>query len=369
MSHASLGRKRIVFVSSSLGGGGAERVLITMAEYWSAAGHDVVILTLRSDPDREYGPPKGVAVKRLGLIQEHNAVWTPTHALKLWRLRREIVALEPDVVIPFIDKLNAAVLFALARTRIKVVATEHLAPWMNPLGSAWERLRVLSYPNARAVVSPTDQITQWFNQRIRGRFETLPYPSKQYISRVAVARRPVILGMGRLTPQKGFDVFIRAFAKIAPKHLEWRVEIAGEGPERASLENLIAVHGLQDRVELLGQIGDPEALFHRSEIFALTSRHEAYPMVLCEALSAGCCVLAADCPTGPREIIGSTEAAILVPPEDVDLLAQALERLIQSPAQRANLRRAAVSRAQEISPEAVMTQWSEALERWCNQLA
>jgi glycosyltransferase involved in cell wall biosynthesis len=169
-----------------------------------------------------------------------------------------------------------------------------------------------------------------------------------------------------LARQKGFDILIHAFARIANRHSEWTVEIAGEGPEREVLEKLIAAKGLQKRVRLLGLVNDPEPLYRRSDIFVLSSRHEAYPMVLCEAMSAGCCIVATDCPTGPREIIGTSEAALLVPPEDDQLLAAALERLLQSPLERAMRRISATHRVQELTPAAIMAQWDLAVERWCD---
>lgn len=355
--------KRIVLVTSSLGGGGAERVLLLLAGQWQQEGHVVEIVTLRRDSVREYDPPAGVKVRRLKLIGERNPFWRPAHLFGLWTLRRALLAGRPHLVISFIDKLNAAVLLALTGTDVPVVATEHLAPWMNPLGGNWERLRKRVYRRARAVVSPTAAITDWFIASMLGRFETLPYPAKRYEPSEG-EREKMVLGVGRLAPQKGFDLLIEAFAEIADEAIEWRLEIAGEGPERANLSRQILALGLESRAELLGQVSDAGALYSRAEIFALPSRHEAFPMVLCEALSAGCCVVAADCPTGPREIVADSAAGVLVSPESVNGLAGALRRLAADPKARETLRKAAVERGRALTGQAALTRWSEALKRW-----
>ncbi len=362
------GRRHIVFVTSSLAGGGAERVLLTMAEYWAGVGHGVTIVVLRPRSPGEYHVPRDVQLERLVLIDETNPVSDWRHLGRLIRLRKKLRTLAPDLVIPFIDKLNTAVLIALCGSGIPVIATEHLAPWMNPLGAVWETLRRLSYPTARVVVSPTPAITRWFVTHCRGRFETLPYPAHLYsASRAIGVRDRRIIAVGRLAHQKGFDLLIAAFSDLAEDHPDWYVEIAGEGPARPSLELMIRERGLCGRVRLLGQIADLRALYSGAEIFVLPSRHEAYPMVLCEALSAGCCVVAADCPTGPREILSDPSAGVLIPVDDVPALAQALRRLMTPSRERERMREAAVSLATRLGPQSVMQQWDVALERWTSQ--
>ena len=105
--------RRLVLVTSCLGGGGAERIVATMAAYWAHAGHEVHVVALRAD---EKGPaytfPATVRIHRLRLIVEHNAVFDIRHIGRLWRLRRLLVGIRPALVLSFIDKLNVAVLLS-----------------------------------------------------------------------------------------------------------------------------------------------------------------------------------------------------------------------------------------------------------------
>ena len=360
-------QRPIVLVTSLLGGGGAERILVTMADWWARHGSRVVVVVLRQDDDGAVGFPvhSDVEVIRLRLISEHNAFWQPAHLTRLLRLRRTLMRLEPRVVIPFLDKLNVAILLAVRGTGIRVVATEHLTPWHNPLGWAWESLRRQTYPVARAIVSPTDRITPWLRQRMRGQFETLPSPAMNLSPADQNAcRRKVICAAGRLAPQKGFDRLLPVAARVLRRHPDWSLEIAGVGPDREHLQARAGALGLGDRVRLLGAVVDLPSLMRSTEVFVLSSRHEAYPMVLCEALAAGCAVLATDCETGPREILGDPPAGRLMDDQDSTQWEPLLEQVMIDAALRRKLQQDAVRRAPALQADQIMPGWDERLQAW-----
>ena len=355
--------RRLALVTSCLGGGGAERIVATMAAYWARAGHEVHVVALRAD---ESGPPYAfpaeVRIHRLRLIVEHNAVFDIRHIGRLWRLRRLLVGIRPALVLSFIDKLNVAVLLSLTGTRIPVVATEHLVPWMNPLGPVWERLRAAVYPRARAVVSPTQAMSDWFKAHYAGNFLTMPSPGHHETAPEATENRsPVILSAGRLAREKGYDLLLSAFAEASAKRTGWRLEIAGEGPERRALTEQIEASGLQSRVTLLGHVSDVGARMRSAELFVLSSRQEAYPMVLCEAMAAGMAIIATDCPAGPREIIEHGENGLLVPPEDPAALSSAIVQLIDDAPRRRRLGAAARLKAPQLAAANAMLAWDQLL--------
>ncbi len=355
--------RRLALVTSCLGGGGAERIVATMAAYWAHAGHEVHVVALRAD---EKGPlytfPATVRVHRLRLISEHNAILDVRHIGRLWRLRRLLVGIRPALVLSFIDKLNVAVLVSLAGTRIPVVASEHLVPWMNPLGPVWERLRRAAYPRARAVVSPTQAMSDWFKAHYAGNFLTLPPPGHHDIAPEATEdRSQVIFSAGRLAREKGFDRLLSAFAHVSAKRTGWRLEIAGEGPERRALTEQIEALGLQSRACLLGHVSDVATRMRSAELFVLSSRQEAYSMVLCEAMAAGMAIIASDCPTGPREIIEDGEDGLLVPSEDPAALGAAIIQLIDDEPRRRRLGAAARMKAPQLAAANAMLAWDQLL--------
>ncbi len=144
------------------------------------------------------------------------------------------------------------------------------------------------------------------------------------------ARPPRIVAAGRLHPKKGFDVLIAALAMLRDQGQAFDCEIAGEGDERPKLEGLIARHGLEDRVRLVGWRGDVAAFLATGDVFAFPSYQEGFPLVLLEAMAAGLPAVSSAIP-GPVEMIADGVDGALVPPGDPAALARALAAVIATP--------------------------------------
>jgi glycosyltransferase involved in cell wall biosynthesis len=136
---------------------------------------------------------------------------------------------------------------------------------------------------------------------------------------------PVIIGMGRLTPQKDFSTLLKAFARLR-KRLNAKLIILGEGPARQELEDLTEELSISADVDLPGFVSDPLPWLARANLFALSSIYEGLGNVLIEALAVGLPVVSTDCPSGPREILENGRLGHLVPVGDVGSLANAIER-------------------------------------------
>jgi glycosyltransferase involved in cell wall biosynthesis len=142
---------------------------------------------------------------------------------------------------------------------------------------------------------------------------------------------PVILAVGRLTPQKDFPTLLRAFAEVRRRRPA-RLLILGEGEERAALEALGADLGVAADVALPGFRENAMAYMAGSALFVLSSAWEGLPTVLIEALAAGTRVVSTDCPSGPREILQDGRLGSLVPVGDVAALADAMTAALARPA-------------------------------------
>lgn len=164
---------------------------------------------------------------------------------------------------------------------------------------------------------------------------------------------PLVTAHGRLEAQKGFDVLIRALARIRQNRAGagTRLRIVGEGPARGELEALARRLGLADAVELPGHAPDPLPAVEEGDVYVLPSRFEGLPNALLEAIAAGLPCVAADCPTGPAEILGQEgRAGVLVPVEDDAALAEAVLALLADGGRRAALAAAARERARDFAP-------------------
>ncbi len=145
---------------------------------------------------------------------------------------------------------------------------------------------------------------------------------------------PVVLGVGRLTPQKDFPTLVEAFRLVTAEH-PCRLLILGEGFDRAELESRVRALGLEDRVSLPGWADNPWAFMARAALFVVSSRYEGLSNALVEALTCGCPAVSTDC-AGSLEILG--DPGLIAPMGDPERLAEAMLRALARPADKAALR-------------------------------
>ena len=134
---------------------------------------------------------------------------------------------------------------------------------------------------------------------------------------------PIILGVGRLTPQKNFDLLLRAFKRVR-REKEARLIVLGDGNQRENLEARIEALDLGGRVDLHGFVDNPYPFMRRASLLVLSSDYEGLPSVPIQALACGCPVVTTDCPSGPREILDDGTWGRLVPVGDEEALAEAI---------------------------------------------
>jgi len=177
------------------------------------------------------------------------------------------------------------------------------------------------------------------------------------------ASRKMLLGVGRLDRQKGFDYLVEAFGRLALEKPDWDLVILGEGPMRASLEAQSQALGLDGRIHLPGRAGNVGEWYRRADLYAMSSRFEGFPNTLGEAMAHGCAVVSYDCDTGPRDLIRDRENGLLVRPVgDVDALAKALGALMSDESQRERIAKRAVEVRQRYSMERVLDVWKRLFE-------
>ena len=146
---------------------------------------------------------------------------------------------------------------------------------------------------------------------------------------------PVLLGAGRLAPQKDFATLIEAFRRVLAER-PCRLLILGEGPMRHEPRSRVRALAMEAHVSLPGWAENPYAFMARARLFVLSSRHEGFPGALVEALACGCPAVSTDCPAGPAEIL--EDPALLAPVGDPEALAKVMLRALSRPADKGALR-------------------------------
>jgi glycosyltransferase involved in cell wall biosynthesis len=176
----------------------------------------------------------------------------------------------------------------------------------------------------------------------RERIAVIPNPVLAPDSAASVAEIKAMLpnryfvAMGRLSPEKGFDLLLDAFARVEPAR-DVHLVIIGAGPAEEKLKLAAEELGIAARVIFLGSLRDPFSIIKGALAFVLSSRFEGFPNSLCEAMAVGVPALAFDCANGPAEIIRPDIDGILVPAESVEALAAAMTRLAGDQALRERL--------------------------------
>ncbi len=358
--------RRLTMVIHALSGGGAERVFCTLADHWAASGRDVTAITLGTADSDVFRLDARVRRVALGLMQESQGPWQRVRNTwtRLRRLRQAIRDAGAPRVISFTDKMNVLTLLACRDAPRHVVIAERSDPRHQSLGPVWEWLRRRTYPRCGVWVVQTQSVARYASRLVPSR-PVVVIPNAVAPPAAAVPpperRRSRIVGVGRLSPEKGFDLLIRAFARLSPWYPEWTLQILGEGPQRRVLEQLADSLGVRNRVQLAGWTDGPQAALLQASAFVLPSRYEGFPNALLEAMACGLPCVASDCESGPAEIIRDGVDGLLVPPEDVDALAEALRQLVSDQAHRARLGRRAEEVVSRFSPDAFFARWDDVL--------
>jgi len=353
--------QRLVLVIPSLGAGGAERVLSTLANEWVQRGHDVVLITLTSTGNDFF--PLDRKIRRAGLdlaLNPRGGRWLTVNAARVNRLRSAIASAHPDVVVSFLDAANLLTVVATRRLDVRVVVSVRANPTTQDLKLSHRVLRRTLYPRASAVVMQTQEAAGWALRFVPAeKVFVIPNPATPPPHAPPAEREQNVAALGRLLYEKGFDLLIDAFARCSARHPDWSLTIAGDGPELPALVEQATALGVRDRIRFPGVIAEPHLLFSRSSLFVLPSRQEGFPMALLEAMGSSLPVIAADCRFGPRTIVRNGVDGILVPAEDSAALAAAMAKLMDAPAERQRLARQAAAVLERFGLSSVADRWEE----------
>lgn len=354
-----------MFFLPQLGGGGAEMNAVRLASGLLQAGITPVYAVARGPGSYAELLPEGVEV----IVLETGKINSST--LRLIRARRSLARLidarRPDVLCTVMVTPALAGLSALRRARHKPAAVLSI---QNSLSVSHEQEPTLldriemqlirrwfpSFDGAIALSGGVADELRRIVPALKNRVEVVPnigLPLPSQMGEAMALERPeagadcTILACGRLTKQKDYPTLFRAFAQLSGTGL--RLNILGDGDLRENLSKMAKDLGIDDRVSFLGFQRDPFSHMRRADIFVLSSRWEGFGNVLVEAMAMGTPVVSTNCPHGPGEIIEDGRNGLLVPTQDPDALAAALQSLIDDPALRKQLGQAGETRAQDFS--------------------
>ncbi len=356
---------RILFLISSMRGGGAERVASILCNYWAQQNYGVVMVTFDTRDNDFYNSDD--RIKRYSL----NCFKTSNNKLKsicsnLQRIHniRNIVKKEkPDVIISFMDVANILAIISTRFLGIPVLVSERTFPQYFNSDNLYDKLRKFIYKFSDGFIAQTNRVSAWAKSFIsEDKVFVIANPLiKHDLLDANVKAENTILAVGRLCNEKGFDMLIQAFAKIHKDYPEWNLRIVGEGDDRQILENLIEQKDLQNIISLPGATKHLHIEYAKAKIFVLSSRVEGFPNVLLEAMSQGMPTISFDCNSGPSDIVVNRENGVLVPANDIDEMGMAIKELISNERLCNHLADNASKTADRYSIEKISKQWVDTM--------
>jgi len=359
--------ERIMLFIHSLHGGGAERVAADLSAHWVAAGREVMVVTQAAADQDVYTLDPRVSRRVLNTagLSGGGIKGILANLRRVRALRAAMRAFRPDIVVGMMTTASVLAVLAGAGLPCKVVATEHTHPPSQQLPALWQWLRRKTYPRAAQVVALTRGTADWLAQHVPGsRLAVVPNSVRWPLASGQPRLVPpsdaarYLLAVGRLHPDKGFEVLVEAYARIAADFPDWSLIILGEGGERPDLEARIRAAGLESRVHLPGRAGNVADWYHAADLYVLSSRFEGLSNTLLEALASGLPAVSFDCETGPREIVRDGVDGMLVRPDgDPDALAAALRQAMQDDALRHRFAQAAIDVRDRFSVQHVLQLW------------
>lgn len=356
--------KKVMFYISTLGDGGAQRVVANLANQFSQNGYSVVVVT--SFPkENEYATEK--AIKRIYLDSENksgsrikkNCIW-------IRRLRKICEEEKPDVLLSFMAEPNYRAILATAFLKTKSIISVRNDPNHEYAGKIGHILGKCYLPFADGCVFQTSEAKRWFPAKLQKKSKVIyNVVDPAFFNTPWKPKAGYAVACGRLTEQKNYKMMIDAIQSVRNKGKYVKLDIFGVGTQENEIKDYIKKSHLEETIVLRGRSDGIATELSNASIFLLSSNYEGMPNALMEAMAMGVPVVSTDCPCGgPRELIQS-ECGVLCPVGDSRLMAEGIVRILEDEEFSRNCSESEKRRSEMFRSEAVFAEWANYIEAVC----
>lgn len=319
---------KVLFVNNCLTGGGSEKAMTIIANYFVSQGIETVMIVLNERPRTYYVDERIKIIECYCPIEGNKLLW---HFKRILTIRKELKKEGSKIIITFLWDINMNVILASFGLRKYIIASERCDPH-NETRKLMKFAMWFVLPFADHTVFQTEIVRSYYPRHIQRKSsvipnavsDTVPYPDRSIIDKEIVA-------VGRLTAQKNFKMLIDAFEIFYKHHPEYILTIYGEGVLRNELEYYVKEKGLEESIRLPGYIYDLDNQIRYAAIFVNSSDYEGISNAMLEAMAMGIPCICTDCPVGGAAmVIQNNVNGILIPVGDTEALSAAMESLIEN---------------------------------------
>lgn len=392
-------KPHIAMYIGSLQKGGAERVMVNLADYFFEQGWKVSLVTtylapeeyevkhaawkvvpagyegavLVSDPDENPAWIDPVGNEKDGIRRYFSALLKDEQEsrVKNFKKRSEKLndiwkELKPDLVLSFIGKNNIMALNTATREDIKVVVSVRADPYMEYNTMALKSGMLATFGKAAGIVVQTNDAKKFFPRYIRRKCTILPNAINPAFlrNRFIDEREGSVVMVGRLDENKNHTMVMEAFSEIIKEgHESLKLKIYGDGPDRIKLQRKAIALGIDKNVQFVGMVSNVAEHIEKADLFVLASKQEGMPNALIEAMALGLPCISTDCPCGgPRDLITNGENGLLIPVDDKNALKEAMLKVLNNKELAEKLGKNATKVQEKYSPEASYKKWEKYFE-------
>jgi glycosyltransferase involved in cell wall biosynthesis len=360
----SPGKNHIAILTSRLDlPGGIERAVVNTANLFVEKLHAVTIIILDETGKSFYPLHHGVKIIQqplsFGITNQGNVISRKITLLSdVLKLRKIIRQIKPGILISSEYPFTVAAVLAGGQKLARIYSWEHHHYGWLQKNNFWSFLCEKAYPKLDGIICLNKPEADYYKKR--GHAVIIPNFIDKKEKKQSSVTEKMILSVGWLIPRKGIDMMLVTAKDILNKHPDWQWKLIGDGKLKEDVLHFIETEKLQGRF-ILQEPGGPdiEKEYVNASLFVLTSRHEAFPMVLLEAMSHGVPCISFNCPSGPSDIITDQEDGLLIEKENTALLSAAISSLIKDNEKRIEMGNNARINIQRFSSDKVYETWKE----------
>lgn len=348
---------KICFITATLAGGGAERVIANLSNEMVSRGHQVTIL-LTTEKIVEYSLSPEIEVLQVGTRTAHGV---KERIRRIRNLRKYFKHHRDTYYVSMPTDTNIFVLMAALFININLIISERNDPnqYEHPI------IRNILYFFTKKIVFQTEDAKLCFSKRLQRLGTVILNPVSDTLPATYVGEREKkVVAVGRLDEQKNHKVLIEAFADFEKEHPEYSLDIYGRGPLEAQLTNYINELGLDKKIHLCGFRKDVWSEVADAAIYVLSSDYEGMPNSLLEAMAMGMPVISTDCPIGGAAMLIEHEVnGLLVPVANREKLHSAMCFMAENPQVAELYAKAAVKVRENLSVKQISDAWLKYMEK------